>query len=167
MNGVEEVENILKRIREVTPLQFQIFNAEFLIDPIQIEAAFINALLSIEAGKRIAKNLALEILLKMSADTQISNAIKKMGVKKNTKYLGLYLIGHSIEELEENAKKILEKINGKIMDENEILRINRGKNILDIYNIKEETINSIYNDGILEPKLYLILEKMATFELYK
>lgn len=167
MKKMEEIENILKKIREVTSIQFQIFNAKFLISPIQIEAAFINALLSIEAGKNIAKNLALEVLLKMAADTQISNAIKKIGIKKSTKYLGLYLIGHSIKELEENANRILEKIDGEIVDENEILKIHKRKDILDIYNIKEKDIESIYKDGILESKLYLILEKMATSELYK
>ena len=166
LKGIKEVEEVLKEVEEVTSFQFQIFDANTLISPIQVEAAFINALLSIEAKKSIARNLALEILLKMAAETQISNAIKKIGIKNNLEYLGLYLIGSSIEEIKKDIKKILEKINGKLIDWREIPR-KSIKDILKKYNIEEDEINSICQDKSLKPEEYLILERIATSDLHR
>ena len=163
---IEEFEKILEEIKRITSLQFQIFDAKALVSPIQVEAAFINALLSIEAKKNIAKNLALEILLKMATDTQISNAIKKIGIKNGLEYLGLYLIGSSIREIKKDIKKISEKINGKLIDWNEIPK-NNLRNILKKYEIKEIEIKSISQDNLLKPEEYLILERIATSDIRK
>ncbi len=163
---IEGFEKIIEEIKKITSFQFQIFDAKALISPIQVEVAFINALLSIKAKKNIAKNLVLEILLKMAAETQISNAIKKIGIKNGLEYLGLYLIGSSIREMKKDIKKILEKINGKLIDWNEIPKDSIG-NILKKYELEEVEVNSISQDELLKPEEYLILEKVATSDLRK
>ncbi|MEM2082953.1 MAG: KEOPS complex subunit Cgi121 [Nitrososphaerota archaeon] len=163
---IEDAEKILEEFKKVTSFQFQIFDAKALISPLQVEAAFINALLSIQAKKNIARNLALEILLKIAAEVQISNAIKKIGIKNGLEYLGIYLIGSSIKDIEKDIKKIIEKINGKLIDWKEISK-NNMKDILKKYNIEEIEINSICQDKLLKPEEYLILEKVATSDLYR
>ncbi|MEM2743624.1 MAG: KEOPS complex subunit Cgi121 [Nitrososphaerota archaeon] len=163
---IKEFEKILEEIKKITSFQFQIFDAKALINPIQVEVAFLNALLSIEAGKSIAKNLALEILLKLAAEIQISNAIKKIGIRDGLEYLGLYLIGPSLKEMKEDVEKILEKIDGKLIEWYDVPK-NNIKDILKKYEIKEDEINSISQDKILKPEEYLILEKIATSDLYR
>lgn len=108
-------------------LPFQCINADVVCTKKHIQHS-INQSLS---KKRITNNIFMEILVRCSAQRQISVAIKKLGVPLNKKS-NICLVCENKEVL----NKILPEIGGEI--DNSVLELNNNKikKIMEVYNIK-------------------------------
>ncbi len=120
-------------------LPFQILNA----DLIATKKHIIHAINQAKSKKPITKSFWMEILVRASAQRQISNAIKIIGVKPDERKNSNICI---VCEDEETLNKLLNIIGGEIDDS--VLELTQSKieNIKRIYNIKGLDNNSNNNE---------------------
>ena len=82
---VESSEEFIKSARELLGngnSMFQFFDADFVLGKEHILWAYEHARRAFETNKNISKSMAMEILVYVSGEPQIANALKKVGIAK-------------------------------------------------------------------------------------
>ncbi|MCS7126476.1 MAG: KEOPS complex subunit Cgi121 [Aigarchaeota archaeon] len=144
-----------------------IFKSDPVISLKQIHAAAISSLLAFKSKSNIAKNLGIEILLRISSETQIERALKKLGIDESAEEAGVCIISEDYNELEEARGMLSLRIGGVELSEEDLHDNNRVVRALEFYSIKDEDLKVIQAKNLYEAALFLILEKIATLDLYR
>ena len=109
--GISSPENILRQLRSVNgDIQVQLLKAGLVAGPEHLRFAARNALHSFTGTNRRSNNLAVEYLLFISCQRQISKAISFLGVEPSDNKVVLVALSNSIEalhELEKASKSLL------------------------------------------------------------
>lgn len=145
---------------EISPSMCQFFDADRVVSPLHVVAAITNALLSFKSGRNIAKKLEMEILLKLSADDQISRALEKVGVSDRTQRLGVCIVSRSEEELHRSCLKIEEIIGLKL----NVLKLRNEqllKDLMVLYNVSEEELKSVQAESTIKALELIVIERIA------
>jgi|GEM_PF-627155 len=159
-----DIESLLNELSKDTAV-IEIFRSDFIISLKQIYFAVISAINAFDSKTNIARNLSIEILLRLSSETQIDQAIQKIGVKRDLNEIGVCIVTKSINELMELSNKLLEQINGVELAEESLHSLDRVNKALEFYNIKQEEIESIRSRDLYEATLFLVLERIATVDV--
>jgi len=159
-----DIERLLNELSKDTAV-VEIFKSDFIISLKQIYFAVISAINAFDSKTNIARNLGIEILLRLSSETQIDRAIQKIGVKRDLNEIGICIVARSINELVELSNKLLEQINGVELAEESLHSLDRVNKALEFYNIRQEEIESIQSRDLYEAALFLVLERIATVDI--
>jgi KEOPS complex subunit Cgi121 len=102
-----DANNLLKNLREVsTDLDVQIVDLDRIAGRKHLYFAALNAVHAFERGTNISRTLAVEFLLYASAQKQISEAIKMMGLDQNTRSIAVIAIGRDEQSIRRFAEKL-------------------------------------------------------------
>ena len=137
-------------------LPFQILNAYLIATKKHI----IHAINQAKSKKPITNSFWMEILVRASAQRQISNAIKIIGVKPDERKKSNICI---VCEDEETLNKLLNTVGGEIDDSVLELTPSKMENIKRTYNIKGLDDNNEYNNE--DDLVKRVCEKISIIEV--
>ncbi len=165
--GKDRIENFERIIDELSggDVIIELFNSEFIISLKQIVFAALSAINAFLSESNIARSLGIEILLRLSSETQIDRAIDKIGVNKNVDEVGVCIVSKDIDKLEETMRSLLQKISTVEITEESLHSIDRVKKTVEFYNIRREEVESIQARDFYEAVLLIVLEKIATVDV--
>lgn len=163
-DGIEDFEKIINELSGDDVI-IELFNSEFLISLKQIIFAAISAVNAFFSESNIARSLGIEILLRLSSETQIDKAIKKIGVNKDVDEVGVCIVSRNIDRLEETTRILLQRINAVELPEESLHSIDRVRKAIEFYNITQEEVESVQARDFYEATLLLVLEKIATVDI--
>ncbi len=115
---ISDPEKILKQLRlSVQDAQVQLLKADLIAGREHLWFAGRNALISFNGRGRKSKSLAVELLLYVSCQGQISKAIQLLGVNKRDRRVALAALSESKDALEKLAEIAKSRISGKLSDD--------------------------------------------------
>lgn len=130
-----------------------VIDAKYVLNIDVVKFAVNKAVKAWKDGRNVAKNLPLEILLYISANRQIKDAVK-IGVKEGVNDVVIVVLKEDCEN----------KLKG-IFEEKKVLRFEPEKveRLKSMYGITDEEINTV---GVEKLPL-LIRERIALFDIFK
>ena len=100
--SIGDIEGFLERMGEaVAPAVFQVFDADRVAGWEHLFFAAVNAVKAHEAGAAISRSLAIEVLLYVSCQDQISRALDVAGISPSTERVALLVLARGKEAAEE------------------------------------------------------------------
>lgn len=163
---LEDPEPLIREAQRMG-VSLSLFAADPVISLRQIIAAAISSLAAFRSGSNVARNLGIEVLLRISCDTQIDRALKTIGVNKDTKEVGICIISNSRDDLvriEELASHI---IDGVEVGEEELASPERIERAVRFYDISDRELASIQAKNPREAVLSLVFERIATLDIWR
>ena len=91
INSIEETLNLINSIRKDDEIM-QLFNADAIVSRNHLLHAVNQAYLAFERGENLANDISVEIVLRCSAQRQISKAFKILGLKEGNMNLCAVLV---------------------------------------------------------------------------
>ncbi len=99
--SIGDIDGFLERMGEaVAPALFQVFDADRVAGWEHLFFAAVNAVKAYEAGTAISRSLAIEVLLYVSCQDQISRALDLVGVTPSTERVALLVLADGKEAAE-------------------------------------------------------------------
>jgi tRNA threonylcarbamoyladenosine modification (KEOPS) complex Cgi121 subunit len=162
IRNIEEFFNAVHR--EKSPhVDIQFFDAALIATWQHLYFATLNALTAFENKNNISNSLAMETLLYASAQHQINNATKLVGISPNSREIAVLIIGEDGDAVN-SALKTVSKLVAAESDDS-ILKLieSKGKTIKEIFGISDTEIKTVSkNTGLEEePLVNLVIERMA------
>jgi tRNA threonylcarbamoyladenosine modification (KEOPS) complex Cgi121 subunit len=161
---IEDAEEFLKTIRreqqQNTVVQF--FNADLVATWQHLYFAVLNALTAFRNKSNISNNVAMEIMLYVSAQRQIRKAIALVGAKPDPANIAAVIIG----ETPDSVKTVLSAVSKRVGTEPDetVLELSKGKmqSICKAFDISEKELETVMKKNNLEQALVnLVVERMA------
>lgn len=151
----------------IAPVAAQFFDAAKAAGWRHVLLAFVNALAAVRSGRNISRELTVETLLRMSAQSQINLAMKRVGVSPVTKNLGLILIASSEKELDVAVRTLLShwgvsETEGRDPPSEQVVR-----NLIDLYSVTEAELGAMQAEDSWMALVNAILERIAVIDLYR
>jgi KEOPS complex subunit Cgi121 len=131
----------------------QFFDADYVLGREHIESAYWHAKRAFEAGNSISQSMAMEILIYVSGEPQIANALTKVGIKDGNEKIAL------IADESLDLEGLFSHLNLK--QDDDVLECTKSK--LKRFGIGEKEINSVSKFRIKD----LILERVALVDVRK
>ena len=162
-----DVDRLFKEIRRRIngETHIQIFNAKFIAGYEHLYFAVLNALTAFKNGFNISKNLAMEVLLFASAQTQINKAIETLGVKPDVSEVAVVIISDSKDGAEVALRVVSELLSGERSDSVLELNEDKVKAIRELFSITDPEIEAVSErlgeGGVEEAVTRLIIERVA------
>ncbi|SRR5712692_4130170 len=162
---ISDPERTLKQLRSaVQDAQVQLLKADLIAGREHLWFAGRNALISYNGTGRKSKSLAVELLLYVSCQRQISKAIELLGVNKRDKRIALTALSESKDALEKLAKVGKSKIDGSLNDD--VIEIRSEKKAIElrkVYGITSKESEASRFAGETESELLkrLVIERSA------
>jgi KEOPS complex subunit Cgi121 len=147
------------------PVVSQFFDAETLAGKKHLFFATLNAMKSFSQGRNIAQTLDVEILLYTSAQRQIAEAIRMVGLRPQTITLAAVLVGDNEEAVASAAKRLEPLVPGD-RDQSVRDRFNEEKfiTLMEIYGIDENELEALSGMSAEEALPWLIVERVALLD---
>jgi tRNA threonylcarbamoyladenosine modification (KEOPS) complex Cgi121 subunit len=154
---------LVKQIRKNVPLvDVQFFDASLIAGSEHLYFAVLNALKAFKNCTNISKSLAVESLLYASAQRQIKDAVKLIGIKENTTRIAVVGIADSLTDAKYADDEALNFINGDRDDSVIAFSDAKIKDIRNLFQISDiELASKTRNNMDKEIILNLIIEHMA------
>lgn len=155
---------VFSKLKELG-LVIQLFDCKNVLSLEHVEAAVLNALAAMKAGRNIARDLAVELLVRLSTNRKIDEAIRTVGVSDDTRQLGVNLVSTKEEVLDRARPLIIGSIKGTeipgipLRSEEELNRLAR------LYGVSDTQLRTIKSRSKQEALEFAILEKMALMDL--
>ena len=161
---IDQVTQVIDRINihaEKNNVEIQLFDAQMIFGKQHLISAFEHAIRAFERGENATHSLGMEVLLYASGERQIKKAIKKMGIKKESKSIVAIILHHSgfHEKLNSFITEFLSQFH---LEKNNNV-IFPDKSMLEEYGINQQAISSVKNDQVF----HLVLEKVALVDVIK
>ncbi len=159
---VEDPELLIRRLRRnFSGLEVQVLNVKNLAGFKHILVSVLTALEAINHKLNITKSLSMEVLVRASAQRQISEAINILGIKKGVCDAAFIVIGDKSEKVEEALNALIRSYGDRV-DEH-LLEEDRSSQIIEAYGISEEEFKAEneYSKDRWEAIKNLIAEKVA------
>lgn len=162
---VNYVLQISKNVESQFRVTAQFFDASLIASWEHVVFSAFNAIKAFEAGRNIAKNLGMEVLVRLSGQRQISVALKLMGLKEECKELGIVIIGESRERVEEAIHHAVEKLG--LMEDDSTLELNseKAERIREVFGIGSEELESVPAKNYFEALVKCCVERSALLML--
>jgi KEOPS complex subunit Cgi121 len=160
-----DADSLLERLREVsTDLDVQMVDLDKVAGMKHLYFALLNAVHAFQRRTNISRSLAMEFLLYMSAQKQISEAIKMMGVSQKTRNVVIVAVGKNQHSLTEFARKL--PLFVRFESDDELLDKWDSKktfNLLTLFNISDKELHAMQRKTVSTEQTIqkLILERMA------
>jgi KEOPS complex subunit Cgi121 len=147
------------------PALIQLFDARNIAGPEHLLFATVNALNAFMKGRNIAQSLDVEILLYVSAQRQISKAIKMVGLTSETLEVAAVVVAEEDEAL--NAA--VRRLNGGIAwrREDSVLYPvgEKRKRLMEMYGVTELELKTLSEANSMDALPWLIVERCALLRL--
>lgn len=159
---VDDVKAFLRSISEtVGGVEFQVLDLRYVAG---LRHILTSVLVSLEAFKHslnIANTLPMEILVRMSAQRQISRALKLLGVKRGCQDLALVLIGEDCGRVEGAAAGVMKIYDGQV--DEAALEADRSRIVMEVYGLSEEEVKAeeAYTKGLWDSVKNLVAERVV------
>ncbi len=140
----------------------QIFDSDLIFGKNHLITSIEHAIRAIERKKNTTNSLAMEILLYASGERQLKHAIKKMGIKNNTKnfaFIMMNKINNNIKLSNKLINELIEFLSLKRCDD----VLNSDKNKLKKFGIENNLLKTITKDDYEN----LVIEKVALIDIIK
>lgn len=131
--------------------EIELFDPRCVLSELQLIVAFMTAANSFILKTAKAKKLSVEFLLRLAATTQISEAIRKVGISKSTRHVGVVIISKSTIDHGLCIKMALERLSGRLAP---VTALGDGEFVREVYGL-----SSRFCSGKL---LLDVLQKIAT-----
>ena len=155
LQGVIYVESLKDFLKKLNSLDCTIvfIDANYVISKDQVEFAVKKAIKAWNEGRRVAKTLAMEILLYVAARRQISDAIE-VGLKEGKNEVVAVVLDDCVDKLKELG-----------FEEQPVLRLDKEKieRVKKFYEISDVELEIVG----LEKLPLLIRERIALFDMFK
>jgi tRNA threonylcarbamoyladenosine modification (KEOPS) complex Cgi121 subunit len=151
-------------VKKAQNLEVQLVDARKIFNIEHIYFAAFNALKAFKNGKNISNNLAIELLLYISGQSQIKKAIEIFGLKEGKMDVVFICIGERKKDLENFSKILQNKFN--IIIDNSLVELPSRKKIKYLKSIFEISDQELYTsrqkkDALENVLTMLIIERMA------
>ena len=168
-----EIESIPKTLEQIDNIRntccdvgiIQLMNADAIAGKKHLEQGTIHAINAFKRGENLAKDLGIEILIRTSAQRQISKAFDILGLKEGKMNMAVVLIDcpdYFIDELSKYFQR-----NDAVLEANESI-------LMDLYDIPQKELKNMHITDILIDKTsrlivdqWLFLEKTIFRKLIK
>ncbi len=127
---ISDAEKTLRKLRSISGVEVQLVKAELVAGQDHLHFAARNALQSFVGKRRRSRSLAVEYLLYVSCQRQISRAIKLLGVGPADRQIVLVALSESKEALQE-LERVAPSIIGGHPDD-ELVEINSTQKLASI-----------------------------------
>lgn len=161
---IGNVEAFFKAIRNETPadVEIQFFDAQLVATWQHLYFAVLNALTTFKNEENVSRNLAMEILLYVSAQRQIRKAMKLLGIKPYSPNIAMTVIA----DRPNNAGVVLSLTckNLRLKPDETVIELTRSKEeaIRKAFDISEAELEAVCKGDDLEAALVdLVIERMA------
>lgn len=154
------LEAIRKQIPEDTEVQF--FNADLVASWQHLYFAILNALTAFRTHRNISKSLAVEVMLYVSAQRQITKAIELSGVKPNSTNIAIVILGENPKSVETALSAVAKRV-GKNPDET-VLELSQEKivRIRQAFSVSDVELETVKANGNAEQALVdVVVERVA------
>jgi KEOPS complex subunit Cgi121 len=131
----------------------QFLNADYVLGEEHVLSAYEHAKRAFDSKKNISKSLAMEILVYVSGEPQIANALEMVGIKDGCESIVLVVDGKL------DAEELVTHLNLKM--DNDVLKCDKKK--LENFGIGKPEISAVDKDKIKD----LILERVAMVDVRK
>ena len=121
----------------------QLLNADSIVSPNHIIHAVNQAFLAFERGENLAKDISVEIVLRCSAQRQISKAFKLLGLKEGKMNLCAVMI---------NCDDYTEELSSIFTRDDDVLEAD-CHNLMRIYKIREDELENMSLEEIIIDKI--------------
>ena len=130
-NNVEDIPSFLKKINDIT-LQvddsiIQLLDCDYICGYAHIKQGISQAIKAFDEGQNFAKDKGLEICVRTSAQKQISEALKILGIKNNGNITVIYM--NTTPEQISETEKLLSNRNDSLIEDYDV------DNIVEAYNL--------------------------------
>jgi tRNA threonylcarbamoyladenosine modification (KEOPS) complex Cgi121 subunit len=165
---VANPETMLRQLRSISKdVQVQLLKAGLIAGPEHLRFAARNALHSFTGRSPRSKSLAVEYLLYISCQRQISKAIGFLGVEPSDRTIALVGLSESREQLsnlERTSSTLLGVENSKVLEIDSKLKL---ADIRQAYGVSDAEINAARFEGESEPEVLkrLIIERSALLSI--
>ncbi|MEM2202313.1 MAG: KEOPS complex subunit Cgi121 [Candidatus Bathyarchaeia archaeon] len=161
---ITNVEVFLETVRRCLAknVEAQFFDAGLVATWQHLYFAALNALNAFKNGINISKNLAVEMLLYVSAQRQIRKAVGFIGVKPNCEAVAVLVVGKKAEDVK-IALQVISKIVGGYRDDTvmELLQ-EKIETVRKAFNISDMELGAVMRGNNLEQALVnLVIERVA------
>lgn len=158
--SVGDVDRLLSQLREAaSPCLFQLFDADRVAGWRHLFFAAVNAVKAFEAGAAISRSLAVEVLLYVSCQDQISKALPAVGLSPKTKRTAL-LVLEETPKAAENAFRRVSGVLGTADDSVQLIDDDKFEEIKRFFNVSEPELDAL--GGLREEALtWLLVERGA------
>jgi len=161
---INDIERFLQTVKSKTAdACVQFFDASLIAGWEHLRFAALNALYAFKGGVNISSSPAMEMLLYASAQRQIKEAVKIMGIKPDSRRVALVVLA----ENQQRASEVLESI-GKTLGgtrDDSVLKLTDGKiaDLKRLFNISEAELEAKMERRGAQKKALtdLVIEHMA------
>jgi tRNA threonylcarbamoyladenosine modification (KEOPS) complex Cgi121 subunit len=162
ISNIEEFFRVVHR--EKSPIvDIQFFDAALIATWQHLYFAALNALTAFENNENFSNSLAMETLLYASAQHQIKDAVKLLGISPNSCEIAVLIIGGDGESVNSALKTVSKLVAAESDDSVLNLKASKGKTVKEIFGISDTEIKTVTkNAGLEEESLVnLVIERMA------
>ena len=138
INSVEETLNLIDSIKEDDEI-IQLLNADAIVSKNHIIHGVNQAILAFDRGENLAKDLSVEIVLRCSAQRQISKAFKILGLKEGEISLCAVLV---------NCKDYSSELSEMFTPDESVFTPDY-ENLMKIYDIDDDEIEGMSLEDII------------------
>ena len=158
-------EFISKARTAVQPSLIQLFDATSVAGSTHLLFATINALKAFKQGRGIAQSLDVEVLLYVSAQRQISKAIRRTGLQTDGTEVAAVLIADDDRGLAEAEQRLMAFMPGKRDDSVLDVSENKRKRLMELYGVTELELQAVSDSSMEDVLPWLIVERCALLDV--
>jgi tRNA threonylcarbamoyladenosine modification (KEOPS) complex Cgi121 subunit len=161
---IKNVEKLFKEIQTKTKdAIIQLFDANSIAGKEHLYFATLNALTAFKNKTNISNNPAIEILLYASAHRQIVNALKKIGIKPETREIAAAIVTEKPEQINQMIELLSKLLSAQRNDMVVELTEKKIKKIKDLFEISELEFQTEVemNSSKVEALKDLVIEHIA------
>jgi len=165
---IDSPRNATNRLNDtVAPAAAQFFDAARAAGWRHVLLGFVNAVAAFRSGRNISRELTVETLLRMSAQSQIGLALKRVGVSSTTKSLGVILVASSENELDGAVRTMLSHWGVSETEEREPPSEEELRNLIHLYSVTDAELEAMQAEDNWRALVNAILERVAVVDLYR
>ena len=159
----DKAEIFLKTNRKQTKqnVDIQFFDAELIATQEHLYFASLNTLQAFKNKTNLSKSPAMETLLYASAERQIQKAIKRCGIKPQTKNMAVAIIGEDPKQMQNTIDALNKGINSE--PDVSVLEMTKTKEtkIKKAFKITNEELKTVANNNQKKTIINIVIEQVA------
>jgi tRNA threonylcarbamoyladenosine modification (KEOPS) complex Cgi121 subunit len=146
------------------PCMVQLFDADSIAGSTHLIYASVNAFKAFRQGRNISQSLDIEILLYVSTQRQISEAIRKVGLQPSTSRIAAVLVAENEQILNEAEFSLEASILGE-RDDSVLAPEGKRKRLLQLFDITDKEVEALANSKVGDVLPWLIVERSALLDV--
>lgn len=143
----------------------QVFDCQNVVSLRQVEVAVLNALAAMRSGRNIARDLGVELLVRLSTRREIDEAIRTMGISSNTRHLGVTLVATKDGALEKARPLVIEAVGGREIPEIPPHSDEELSELTKLYGVSDTKLRTVKSRSREEALEFAVLERMALMDV--